>query len=182
MVSMKKKKKERPEPLPERPIEITKLIEEHIEGGELPLPFGGEYLNPGGDQLGLGLESIAPKDQKNTRGEKVRILSFGILALALIFGAYVRDQSTGVKEQVIQVGRFHLLNEGIFVGRVLSVKQEVVTPNFWLNYGLKFERPDLVGDRLCWLVRFEQTGRLGHYIEVWIDVSENLVVGGMQCR
>ncbi len=76
----------------------------------------------------------------------------------------------------------HLRKEGIYVWRVLSVRQEEVTPNFRFNYGLKFERPDLVGDRLGWLVRFEPEGRLGHYIEVWIDVSENLVVGGVQCR
>jgi len=179
MVNMKKK--ERPEQPPERPIEISKLIDEHIERGELPLPFGGEYLNQGGDQLGLGLESIAPKEQKNNRGETVRILSFGILALALIFGAYVQDQST-VRGQVIKIGRFHLLNEGIYVDRILSVKQEEVTPNFLFNYGLKFERPDLVSDRLCWIVKFEQAQRPGYYIEVWIDVSENLVVGGMQYR
>jgi hypothetical protein len=176
------KKKERPERPPERPIEISNLIDEHIERGELPLPFGGEYLNQGGDQLGLGLESIAPKDQKNNRGETVRTLSFGILALAIIFGAYVRTQSIGVRGQVIKIGSSHLLNEGIFVGRVLSVKQEEVTPNFRFNYSLKFERPDLVGDRLCWLVRFEPKGRPGHYVEVWIDVSENLVVGGVQSR
>jgi hypothetical protein len=176
------KKKERPERPPERPIEISNLIDEHIERGELPLPFGGEYLNQGGGQLGLGLESIAPKDQKNNREEGVRILSFGILVFAIIFGAYVRTQSIGVRGQVIRVGSSHLRKEGIYVGRVLSVKQEEVTPNFRFNYSLMFERPDLVGDRLCWLVRFEQVERLGHYIEVWIDVSENLVVGGIQCR
>ena len=176
------KKKERPERPPERPIEISNLIDEHLERGELPLPFGGEYLNQGGDQLGLGLESIAPKDQKNNRGETVRTLSFGILALAIIFGAYVWTQSIGGRGQAIKIGSSHLLTEGIYVGRVLSVKQEEVTPNFRFNYSLKFERPDLVGDRLCWLVRFEQVERLGHYIEVWIDISENLVVGGVQCR
>jgi len=110
-----------------------------------------------------------------------RTLSLGILALAFIFGAYVLTQSTGVRGQIIQVGRSYLLEEGKKVGRVLSVKREEVTPNFRFNYSLKFERPDLVGDRLCWLVRFEQWGRPGHYIEVWIDDSEHLVVGGMQC-
>ncbi len=83
------KKKKRPERPPERPIEISNLIDEHIERGELPLPFGGEYLNQGGGQLGLGLESIAPKDQKNNRGETVRTLSLGLLAFAIICGAFV---------------------------------------------------------------------------------------------
>ncbi len=175
------KKKKRPERPPERPIEISKLIDEHIERGELPLPFGGEYLNQGGGQLGLGLREIAPKDQKNNRGEPVRTLSLGILALAIIFGAW-QIRSTSVRGQVIKIGRFHLLNEGIYVDRILSVKQEEVTPNFRFNYELKYERPDLVSDRLCWIVKFEQAQRPGYYIEVWIDVSENLVIGGMQYR
>jgi hypothetical protein len=110
-----------------------------------------------------------------------RKFSLGILALAFIFGAYVLTQSTGERGQVIQIGKSYLLEEGERVGRTLSVKREEVTPNFVYDYSLKFERPDLVGDRLCWLVRFEQWWRPGHYIEVWIDASELVVVGGKQC-
>ena len=55
---MKKKK------CPERPIDVSKLIDKHIERGELPLSFRGEYLPDSSGQLGLGLREIAPKDQK----------------------------------------------------------------------------------------------------------------------
>ncbi len=168
--------------LPERPIEISKLIDKYIEKGGMTTYPHGMLLPDISDQLGLSLETIGPDLEKGGVRLTGRTLSLGIIVLAIIFGAYVQIQSTSVRRQVIQVGSSHLRKEGIYVGRVLSVKQEEVTPNFRFNYSLKFERPDLVGDRLCWIVRFEPEGRLGHYIEVWIDVSENLVVGGMQSR
>jgi len=105
---------------------------------------------------------------------KIRTLILGVLVFSFFFGVYMLIQ--------VQFGRSYLLEEGIQVGRVLSIELEKVTPNFMFNYGLKFERPDLVEDRLCWLVRFEQRGRTGHYVEVWIDFYEALVVGGVQCR
>ena len=111
-----------------------------------------------------------------------RELSIGVLVLASVGLVYMLSQYTGERGQVIHIGYSFFAEEGRRVGRVLSVKQEEVTPNFVYNYSLKFERPDLVGDRLCWLVRFEQWGRPGHYIEIWIDASERLVVGGEQCR
>ncbi len=111
-----------------------------------------------------------------------RELSIGVLVLAFIGGAYVLSQYTGERGQVIRIGYSFFAEEGGRVGRVLSVKQEIVTPNFVYNYCLKFDRPDLVGDRLCWLVRFEQWGRPGHYVELWIDAVEFLVVGGEECR
>ena len=175
MVNMKKKKRT------ERPIEISKLIDEYIEKGGMTTYPGGMLLPDSSDSLGLSLETIGPDIEKEEVRLTGRTIGLGIIALAIIFGA-LQIQSTSVRGQVIQVGSSHLRKEGIYVGRVLSVKQEEVTPNFRFNYGLKFERPDLVGDRLCWLVRFEHAGRPGHYIEVWIDVSENLVVGGVQCR
>ena len=111
-----------------------------------------------------------------------RELSVGVIVLAFIGGAYVLSQYTGERGRMIRIGYAFFAEEGRRVGRVLSVKQGEVTPNFVYNYSLKFERPDLVGDRLCWLVRFEQWGRPGHYIEVWIDASDHLVVGGGECR
>jgi len=176
MVNVKKKKR------PERPIEISKLIDKYIEKGGMTTYPDGMLFPDSSDQLGLSLETVGPDIEKGGVRLTGRTIGLGIIVLAILFGAYVQIQSTSVRGQVIKIGRFHLLNEGIYVGRVLSVKQEEVTPNFRFNYGLKFERPDLVGDRLCWLVRFEPEGRPGHYIEVWIDVSENLVVGGGQCR
>jgi hypothetical protein len=179
---MKKKKKERPERSPERPIETSKLIDKYVEKGQMTTYPHGILLPDSSDSLGLSLETIGPDLEKEEVRATSRTLSLGIIALAIIIGAYVQTQSTSARGQVIQIGSSHLRKEGIYVWRVLSVKQEEVTPNFRFNYSLKFERPDLVGDRLCWLVRFEPEGRLGHYIEVWIDVSENLVVGGIQCR
>ena len=111
-----------------------------------------------------------------------RELSVGVLALAFIGGVYVLSQYTGEKGRAIRTGYAFFAEEGRKVGRVLSVKTEEVTPNFVYNYSLKFDRPDLVPPRTCWIVRYEQWGRPGHYIEVWIDASEHLVVGGEQCR
>lgn len=110
-----------------------------------------------------------------------RELTAVALLLAFIGGVYVLSQYTGERGKVIRIGYSFFSEEGRMVGRVLSVKQEEVTPNFRYNYSLKFERPDLVGDRLCWLVRFEQWGRPGHHVELWIDAVENLVVGGREC-
>jgi hypothetical protein len=167
---------------PERPIEISKLIDEYIEKGQMTTYPHGLLLPDSSDSLGLSLETVGPDLEKEEVRLTSRTISLGLIALTIIIGAYVRTQSISVRGQAIEIGSSHLRKEGLFVGRVLSVKQEEVTPNFRFNYGLKFERPDLAGDRLCWLVRFEQAERLGHYIEVWIDVSENLVVGGIQCR
>jgi len=111
-----------------------------------------------------------------------RGLSTGVLVLALIGGAYVLSQYTGERGQVIRTGYAFFAEEGRRVGRALSVKQEEVTPNFVYNYSLKFDRPDLVAPRTCWVVRYEQWGRPGHYVELWIDAVERLVVGGEECR
>ena len=110
-----------------------------------------------------------------------RELSIGVLVLAFIGGLYVLSQYTGERGQVIRIGYSFFAEEGRRVGRVLSVKQEEVTPNFVYNYSLKFDRPDLAASRTCWIVRYEQWGRPGHYGELWIDAVELLVVGGREC-
>ncbi len=70
MVDMKKKKKERPE----RPIEITKLIDKYAEEGRLPLSFGGKYLSKEHAGLGaikLDLRAIGPDfEKKKTKKEE----------------------------------------------------------------------------------------------------------------
>ena len=88
-----------------------------------------------------------------------RWFSLGILAFAFILGFYVIIQSTSVRGQVIDFGRTFLMDRGYKVGRVLLVKQDIVSPNFMYNPHLKFERPDLFDDRMCWIVRFEQWER-----------------------
>ena len=91
-------------------------------------------------------------------------------------------QSTSVRSQVIDFGRTFLMDRGYKVGRVLSVKQDIVMAYDMYSPNLQFERPYFSEDRLCWVVRFEQWGRRGHYIEVWIDVSELFVLGMEQCK
>ncbi|MFX0135778.1 MAG: hypothetical protein ACFFDN_19200, partial [Candidatus Hodarchaeota archaeon] len=71
---------------------------------------------------------------------------------------------------------------GHTTGMILFSRLEDKEPNFYWNYELKFERPDINGSRSCWVIRFEQAKRPGHFFEVWVDVSEHLVVGGTQCR
>ena len=111
-----------------------------------------------------------------------RRFGIGVLTLVFIFGFYVMVQSTSVKSQVIDFGRTFLMDRGHKVGRVLSVKQDVVMGNDMYSPNLQFERPNFSEDRLCWVVRFEQWGRRGHYIEMWIDVLELNVLGVEQCK
>jgi hypothetical protein len=47
---------------------------------------------------------------------------------------------------------------------------------------LKYNRTELREIRTCWIVRFEQAKRRGHFYEVWLDASEYIVVGGTSCR
>ena len=82
----------------------------------------------------------------------------------------------------IQIGRDFLDGGGFKTGKVLFIKLEEREPNFYWDYALKYERPDLTGLRTCWVIRFEQKQRPGHFFEVWIDASENIVIGGSQCR
>ena len=84
--------------------------------------------------------------------------------------------------EVIQIGRRFLDERGYTTGKILSSILEEKEPNFYWDYALKFERPDIRGLRSCWVIRFEQAERPGHFFEVWIDVSEYLVVGGSSCK
>ena len=84
--------------------------------------------------------------------------------------------------EVIQIGKRFLDERGYVTGRFLSSSLEEREPNFYWDYALKFERPDIQGLRSCWVIRFEQVERPGHWFEVWVDASEYLVIGGMQCR
>ena len=78
MVDMKKKRKGCPEKPPERPIEITKLIDKYAEEGRLPLSFGGKYLSKehaGSGAIKLDLRAIGPdvekkKDENSAREEE----------------------------------------------------------------------------------------------------------------
>jgi hypothetical protein len=92
------------------------------------------------------------------------------------------DKFSLSEKTAIQTGRDFLDGEGFKTGKVLFIKFEEKEPNFYWDYALKFERPDLTGLRTCWVIRFEQKHRLGHFYEIWIDASEDIVIGGGQCR
>jgi len=86
------------------------------------------------------------------------------------------------KQQAINIGKDFLDGIGYTTGQVLSTKLEEETPNFYWHDLAKLEKPDIQGLRLCWIIRFEQAYRPGHFFEVWIDVYTGEVMGGIQCR
>ncbi len=102
------------------------------------------------------------------------------------------------ERRAIEVGRYFLDGVGCKTGKVLFIKQEVKEPNFFWDVALdsdvewddsdvwdrmlKWDRPDIREARLCWVIRFEQAKRSGHYYEVWLDASEYIVVGGDRCK
>ena len=111
-----------------------------------------------------------------------------------LFPRYARPS----EKQAIEIGRDFLDGVGQKTGRVLFIKLEEKEPNFYwdiaLNWDvesdrldiwdrmLKYDRPDIRETRPCWVIRFEQAKRPGHFYEVWLDASEYLVVGGSSCR
>jgi len=86
------------------------------------------------------------------------------------------------EEEAIHIGRHFLDGKGYKTGKVLSAKLEKKDPNFYWHILTKIDRPDLQGPRFCWVIRFEQAERPGHFFEVWIDATEYFVVGGSSCK
>ncbi len=86
------------------------------------------------------------------------------------------------EEEAIHIGRHFLDGKGYKTGKVLSEKLEEKDPNFYWHILTKIDRPDLQGPRFCWVIRFEQAERPGHFFEVWIDATEYFVVGGSSCK
>ena len=86
------------------------------------------------------------------------------------------------EQQAVHIGKHFLDGKGYKTGRVLSSELEEKDPNYYWHILFKLERPDIKGPRFCWVIRFEQAQRPGHYFEVWIDASEYFVIGGGQCR
>jgi hypothetical protein len=85
------------------------------------------------------------------------------------------------EQQAVQVGREFLDGIGYTTGKVLSAKLETKNPNFYWHDLAELERPDIEGLMLCWIIRFEQAHRLGHFFEVWINAHTGEVIGGTQC-
>jgi len=86
------------------------------------------------------------------------------------------------EKEAVQIGRSFLNSIGCTAGQVLFTNLEEKTPNFYWHDLADLEKPDVQGSRLCWIVRFEQAYRPGHFFEVWIDASTSVVIGGTQCR
>jgi len=82
----------------------------------------------------------------------------------------------------IHRGRRFLDGIGYATGDVLFAELDEKTPNFYWHELAKLEKPGVQGVRRCWVVRFEQARRPGHWFEVWIDAQTGEVIGGMQCR
>jgi len=88
------------------------------------------------------------------------------------------------EQQAVQIGRGFLDGIGSVykTGEVLFTGLEEKIPNFYWHDLAGLEKPDIQGLRLCWVVRFEQAYRHGHFFEVWIDSYTGEVLGGAQCR
>ena len=86
------------------------------------------------------------------------------------------------EQQAIHIGKGFLDGIGYTTGKVLLAKLEEKTPNFYWHDLAELEKPDIQGLRLCWIIRFEQAYRPGHFFEVWIDAYSGEVIGGIQCR
>ena len=105
---------------------------------------------------------------------------------------------TPSEKQAIQIGRDFLDGVGQKTGKVLFIKHEEKEPNFYWDIALKsdvewdrldiwdrmlkWDRPEIREIRPCWVIRYEQAKRPGHFYEVWLDASEYVVVGGSSCR
>jgi len=117
------------------------------------------------------------------------IITYQALTLAVKFDPDER--------KAIEIGRYFLDGVGRKTGRVLFINHEEKEPNFFWDNALKsdvewdrpdiwdrmlkWDRPEIRETRPCWVIRFEQAKRPGHFYEVWLDASEYIVVGGMSC-
>ena len=144
--------------------------------------------------------------EKKTRGGSEVKKHHIIIGITIIIGVVVAFQAsrmfvrnfTPSEKQAIEIGRFFLDGVGRKTGRVLFIKNEEKEPNFYWDIALKsdvewdrldiwdrmlkWDRPDIRETRPCWVIRFEQAKRPGHFYEVWLDASEYIVVGGTSCR
>jgi hypothetical protein len=106
-----------------------------------------------------------------------------VIVIKLPEGSF--DQQGMISEQqAIYLGRQFLDGIGYWytTGKVLSANLEQKTPNFYWHDLANLEKPDAQGLRLCWVIRFEQAYRPGHFFEVWIDAYTSAVIGGTQCK
>ena len=132
--------------------------------------------------------------------ERIVILSALLLVIIIVISQTMNlsDKFSPSEKTAIQIGRDFLDGVGRKTGRVLFIKHEEKEPNFYWDIALKsdvewdrldiwdrmlkWDRPEIRETRPCWVIRFEQVRRPGHFYEVWLDASEYIVVGGSQCK
>ena len=130
------------------------------------------------------------------KGPMKRWLLLGIV-IFLLAGTAIALSAVGVlpgifapkwspeQEQVIEIGREFLEDIGLQTGKVLSVDLIDEVPDGYLYYwhlAAGLEKPDVPEDEWCWMIKFEQALRPGHWFEVLVGVNTTEVVGGMQCK
>jgi hypothetical protein len=124
------------------------------------------------------------------------ILTFQVLTRKGLFDK--KDLFDKDERKAIEIGRYFLDGVGRETGKLLFIKHEEKKPNFywdivlksdveWDDYDvwdrmLKYDKPEIREIRSCWIIRFEQLDRPGHFYEVWLDASEYIVVGGGECK
>ena len=131
--------------------------------------------------------------------DRIIILSALLVSgLVIMQAMIISDKFSPSEKTAIQIGRDFLDGVGRKTGRVLFIQHEEKEPNFYWDIALisdvewdrldiwdrmlKWDRPEIREIRPCWVIRFEQAKRPGHYFEVWLDASEYIVIGGGQCR
>ncbi|MBS7646680.1 MAG: hypothetical protein QXD34_01055 [Candidatus Bathyarchaeia archaeon] len=86
------------------------------------------------------------------------------------------------EQQAIVIGKNFLNSIGCIVGPVLSANLEEKVPNFYWHDLAELGKPNITEPRLCWVIKFEQAYRPGHFFEVWLDAYTGEILGGQQCR
>ncbi len=132
--------------------------------------------------------------------ERIVILSAFLLVIIIVISQAMNlsDKFSPSEKTAIQIGRDFLDGVGRKTGKVLFIQHKEKEPNFYWDIALKsnvewdrldiwdrmlkWDRPEIRETRPCWVIRFEQAKRPGHFYEVWLDASEYIVVGGMSCR
>ncbi len=132
--------------------------------------------------------------------ERIVILSALLLVIIIVISQAMNlsDKFSPSEKTAIQISRDFLDGVGRKTGKVLFIKYEEKEPNFYWDIALKsdvewdrldiwdrmlkWDRPEIREIRPCWVIRFEQAKRPGHFYEVWLDASEYIVVGGTSCK
>ena len=76
----------------------------------------------------------------------------------------------------IQISRDYLDDLNKTTGKILSIQLEEKPTIYAPPY-----KPSAEEFQLCWVIKFEQVNRPGHYFEVWIDASTSQIIGMDEC-